>query len=66
MSVSSTLVVRGMNNDQKGITYKVKEPMIVGRSRSCDILYRMFEHLDSRPAFTVILLAFFTSRIWGV
>ena len=37
MSVSSTLVVRGMNNDQKGITYEVKEPMIVGRSRSCDI-----------------------------
>ncbi|MEC8382632.1 MAG: ATP-binding protein [Myxococcota bacterium] len=37
MSVSSTLVVRGMNNHQKGITFKVKEPMIVGRSRSCDI-----------------------------
>lgn len=34
---ATILVIRGMNNDQKGMTYKVLEPMIVGRSRSCDI-----------------------------
>ena len=31
------LVVRGINNDQKERTYKVQRPIIVGRSRNCDV-----------------------------
>jgi two-component system, NtrC family, sensor kinase len=31
------LVVRGINNDQNDRTYKVQRPLIVGRSRNCDV-----------------------------
>jgi len=31
------LVLRGINNDQKERTYKVQRPIIVGRSRNCDV-----------------------------
>ena len=37
MTSSSTLIIRGLNNDQKGMTYRVQKPLIVGRSRNCDI-----------------------------
>lgn len=36
-SSNSLLVIRGLNNDQKGMTYRVQQPIIVGRSRNCDV-----------------------------
>ena len=34
---NTLLVIRGLNNDQKGMTYRVQHPIIVGRSRNCDV-----------------------------
>ena len=31
------LILKGLNNDQKGLSYKVEDPVIVGRSRNCDV-----------------------------
>ena len=37
MSNSFRLILTGLNNDQTGLTYKVEKPMVVGRSKNCDI-----------------------------
>ena len=34
---NTLLVIRGLNNDQKGMTYRVQHPIVVGRSRACDV-----------------------------
>lgn len=31
------MILKGLNNDQQGLTYDVEKPMIVGRSRNCEI-----------------------------
>ena len=36
-SKADTLILKGLNNDQKGVVYRVIQPIIAGRSRSCDI-----------------------------
>lgn len=37
LSNSFRLILKGLNNDQNGLTYKIENPMIVGRSRNCAI-----------------------------
>lgn len=37
LSKADALILKGLNNDQKGVVYRVVQPIIAGRSRSCDI-----------------------------
>ena len=36
-SIESNLIIYGINNDQKGKTFKVEDPIVVGRSLKCDV-----------------------------